>query len=130
MPFHISLKKFLGFGKFRYMTGAQVLQHSDGLAYLRWAHHSGMVIESEILFRIGLHPEQTHPKRIPITPELIAEAQAHEDQLNGVTHEEINPQNEKCPSVCPYCLHSRSVHDLGELESEREGVADIYALYC
>ena len=128
MPAHIRLKSFLGFGRFRYMTGAQVLQHSEGLSYLRWAHHAGMVLDSEILFQIGLHPEQTNPKKIPITPELIAEAQAHEDQLTGVNRdEETNRKSKECTKLCP------CVSDTGGLrvvsEHERGSDADLWALY-
>lgn len=128
MPAHIRLKSFLGFGRFRYMTGAQVLQHQDGLSYLRWAHHAGMVIDSEILFQIGLHPEQTHPKRIPITPELIAEAQAHEDQLNGVTQDEkANRTNVEPCKPCSRCGDTCSLRNVHEPTSGSDG--DFWALY-
>lgn len=129
MPAHIRLNHYLKFGRFRYMTGAQVLQHAEGLSYLRWAHHAGMVIDSEILFQIGLHPEQTSPKRIPITPELIAEAQAHEDQLNGVTQDEkaLNLYEER-NSLCPYCVPSGGVHIPSE--SERRSSAALWLLFC
>ena len=132
MASHIRLNKFLGFGRFRYMTGAQVLRTQDGLSYLRWAHHSGIVIDGEILFQIGLHPSQTNPKTppnlIPLTPELVAEAMAHEDQLNGVTHEEINQSYQERPSHCRGGGPSGGLHDTSE--SERERVAKYWAVFC
>lgn len=124
MAAHIRLNKFLNFGRFRYMTGAQVLQHPAGLGYLRWAHHAGMVLDAEILFRIGLHPKQVNPIKgpIPITPELIAEAKAHEDQLNGApTHENTQPSNTTRISNCPYCNDASNTQGGGD---------DVWLLFC
>lgn len=115
------------------MTGAQVLQTQDGLSYLRWAHHAGMVIDGEILFQIGLHPSQTNPEKkpklIPITPELLAEAQAHEDQLNGVTHEKANRTNVERNMPCSRCGNVSDIHDDSEC-SEDSSDGGFWGLYC
>ena len=133
MPCHIKLNKFLGFGKFRYMTGAQVLQHQDGLAYMRWAHHSGIVLQGEILFQLGLHPSQTNPTgksgAAPLTPELLAEAQAHENQLNGEHHEKANRTNVEPCKPCSRCGYLGDIHDDDKC-SERESDGGYWGLYC
>ena len=121
---HISLNAYLGFGRFRYMTGRQLLKHQDGHRYLQWAHTAGINISHEILFEIGLHPEQINPVKgpIPITPELLAEAKAHEDQLNGApTHENTQPSNTNRISNCPYCNDASSTQGGGD---------DVWLLFC
>ena len=128
MASHIRLNRYLGFGRFRYLTGAQVLRKETGPSYLRWAHNIGIVLDCEILFQLGIHPEQVHANKIDLTPELLAEAQAHEDQLNGVNQDEkaINP-NQKCPVVCHHRLSTCRVCKPSESES---GSGPLWLLYC
>ena len=77
MRYRIQKNKPLGFGKYQYLTGAQLAKSAEGTHYLQWAQQKGISIEPGLLSS-AKESNEANQLNNQVKREMYEEASAHE----------------------------------------------------